>query len=342
MRGLAAGGLKNPRIAFIMVGKNENLEALMQEQQATGWRSSDLGVVLSGLLTTAVVLFFISWLGRQIKDFEIMGWYWLFVIPVGAILVGIGAGSGYGFMSWRTGRKITGNLLGMIVALLALAFAAAQWVEFKSLNLEHYGVDFFKYFDTTTRGMTFKLMRSHTSTGSLGILGYLFRLLELAGFSLGGLFIPIMLRAKPYCESCQTYMQRGSRWWLTAAAPMRKISKKDPVAMTAWQREMEDAHKKGIDLLNNLVAALRERDTTSFRSILEQNGVEVKAANKLLESINLTLHSCVHCRTGVLEMELRAGMADKTKITPLGREWVSSGFIAALGDVRPLQRAKTV
>ena len=53
------------------------------------------------------------------------------------------------------------------------------------MNLERYGVDFFKYFDVTTRSMTFKLMRSQTPTGSLGILGYLFRLLELAGFSLG-------------------------------------------------------------------------------------------------------------------------------------------------------------
>ncbi len=323
-----------------MVCKNDNQEALMHGQRATGWRSSDLGVILTGLLTTAVVLFFISWLNLQFKDFEIMGWYWLFIIPVGAILVGIGAGSGYGFMSWLKGRKISGSLLAVIVALLALAYVVAQWVEFQSLNLEHYGVDFFKYFDATTRSMTFKVGHSRSSTGSLGLLGYLFRLLELAGFSLGGLFIPILLRAKPYCESCLTYMRRGARWWLPAAVPTRKISKKDPVAMNAFQREMEEARKKGIDLLNNLVAAVRERDATSARVILEQNGVDVKEANKLLESINLTLHSCAQCRAGVLEMQFRAGLADKIKITPLGREAVSAGFIAALGDIRPQRRIK--
>jgi hypothetical protein len=303
-------------------------------------RSSDLAVVLTGLATTALTLFFIFWLARQIADFDIMGWYWLFIIPVGAILVGIAAGSGYGLMSWLKGRKISGSLLGAIVALLALAYAAAQWVEFKSLNLERYDVDFFRYFDVTTRSMTFKLMRSQTPSGSLGVLGYLFRLLELAGFSLGGLFIPIMLRAKPYCDSCLTYMRRGTRWWLPAGVPTRKISKKDTLAMNAYQRDMDAAHKKGLDLLNGLVAAIKAGDTTAFRSILEGNAVEAKEANRLLESINLTLHSCAQCRTGMLEMELRAGLADKTKLAPLGREPISAGFIAALGDIRPQPRTK--
>jgi hypothetical protein len=112
--------------------------------------------------------------------------------------------------------------------------------------------------------------------------------------------------------------------------------------MSAYQRQMEEAHKKGIDLLNNLVAALRERDSTSFRSILEQNGVEAKEAGKLPGCINLALHSCAQCRTGVLEMELRTGLADKTKVTPLGREMVTAGFIAAMGDIRPQKTVKTV
>jgi len=305
-------------------------------------RSLDLSVIGAGLATTALTLFVIFWLARQIVDFDIMGWYWLFIIPVGAILVGIGAGSGYGFMSWVKGRKVSGSLLAVIVALLALAYVVAQWVEFQSMNLERYGVDFFKYFDLTTRSMTFKVGHARTSTGSLGLLGYLFRLLELAGFSLGGLLVPILLRAKPYCESCLTYMRRGARWWLPAAVPTRKVAKNDPVAMQAYQRDMNEAHKKGIDLLNSLVAAAKARDATSFRALLEQNAVEAKEANKLLESINLTLHSCARCRTGVLEMEFRAGLADKTKVTPLGREPVSAGFIAALGDVRPQPRIKAV
>ena len=86
----------------------------MDQQRPTGWRSSDLAVIGTGLLTTTAVLLFVHWLGGQIKDFEIMGLYWLFIIPAGAILVGIGAGSGYGFMSWKTGRKISGSLLIVI------------------------------------------------------------------------------------------------------------------------------------------------------------------------------------------------------------------------------------
>jgi hypothetical protein len=313
----------------------------MDHQQPTGRRPSDLAVIGTGLFTTIAVLLFVHWLGGQVADFNIMGWYWLFVIPAGAMLVGIGAGSGYGFMSWRTGRKITGRLLAVIVALLAFTYAVAQWVEFKSLNVERYGIDFFEYFDVTTRSMTLKIGRSQSSTGSLGLLGYLFRLLELAGFSLGGLFIPILLRAKPYCESCQIYMRRGTRWWLPAAVFTRKVSKKDPLAANAYQRDMDEAHKKGISLLNELVAVARERDATCFRSMLEQNGLEAKEANKLLGSINLVLHTCPQCRSGVLEMALRQGQADKTKITPLGLERLSSGFVAALGEILPRQNMQT-
>jgi hypothetical protein len=307
----------------------------MQQQAVSTQRSPDLAVIGAGLVTTVLTLFIVFWLPRQIKDFDIMGWYWLFIIPAGAILVGIGAGSGYGLMSWLKGRKISGSLLAVIVMLLALAYAAAQWVEFKSLNLERYGVDFFKYFDVTTRSMTFKLMRSNSSSGSLGVLGYLFRLLELAGFSLGGLFVPILLRAKPYCESCKVYMRKGAGWLLPAAVSARKVSKHDQVAMNAYQREMEDAYKKGMDLLNNLIAAMRESDTTSFRSILEQNSVDAKAAGKLLRIIGLTLHACPQCRTGVIDMQLTTGAADKAKVDPLGCEPVGPGFVTALGDIRP-------
>jgi len=307
----------------------------MQEQPVSGRRFPDSSVIAAGLFTTVIMLFIVFWLPRQIKDFDIMGWYGLFIVPVGAILVGIGAGSGYGLMSWFKGRKITGSLLAVIVALLALAYAAAQWVEFKSLNLERYGVDFFKYFDVTTRSMTFKAGHSSTPSGSLGLLGYLFRLLELAGFSLGGLFIPIMLRAKPYCENCLVYMRKGSRWWLPAAVPTQKISKKDPVAMQAYQREMDEAHKKGAGIINSLIAAVKERDVSTFRSLLRDNGVDAKAARKLFRSFFLTLHSCPQCRSGRLEMQSMAGQGDKVTITRVGLEPVDAGFVAALGDLRP-------
>lgn len=332
---------------FIILALSILMGNSMDQQKNASWRSADIAVIVAGLFSTAAALFFVHWLGGQFKDFEIMGFYWLFIIPVGAILVGIGAGSGYGFVSWKTGRKISGSLMAVIVILLACGYALAQWVEFNSLREAIWSamgqrIDFFTYFDITTRDMTLTIGRSQTSTGSLGLLGYLFRLLELAGFSLGGLFIPIILRAKPYCGSCSMYMRRNARWWLPAAVPTRKISKKDPVALNAFQRDMDEAYKKGIGLLNQLVDAVRGRDTTSFRTVLEQNGLEVKEMNKLSASINLVLHGCPQCRSGVLEMELRQGQADKIKVTPLGRERVNAGFVAALGEIRPRQRMQTM
>jgi hypothetical protein len=45
-------------------------------------------------------------LATNTKDFNIMGWYANYVLPIGALLVGLVASSGYGIASWITGQKI--------------------------------------------------------------------------------------------------------------------------------------------------------------------------------------------------------------------------------------------
>jgi len=316
----------------------------MEEQRHSGWQIADIVVIGSGLLTSALALLVVYWIGRSSnEDFQIMGWYAAFIFPVGAMLVGLVAGSGYGLMSWITGRKITGTLLIVIVLLLALSFAAAQWIEFRSLRLEDFtgkAVDFFRYYDVTTRSMTFKASHAKTPSGSLGLFGYLFRLLELAGFTLGGLIIPLAFKAKPYCEPCLTYMRKAGDWWLPAAVPARKIAKKDKEALQVYEQEMKEAYEKSLAQLNSLNTALSERNTSQFQSILGQYGLEAKAVRKLQRRIRLTLSTCPKCRAGVLDIQIIDGQGDKTKITKLGKELVDAGFTTALGNLQPRPNMK--
>ncbi len=163
---------------------------------------ADIFVVAGGLVTTVLTLGIVMLLNATIEDFNIMGWYAVFIIPAGAILVGAGAGSGYGLVSWVSGRKVGGLPLATVLLIQLVAYCGAQWLEFRSLDFVHENgtpVSFFEYFDATTRSMTFTFRHSSNPTGELGILGYLFRGLELLGFALGGLVIPGMLKAKPYC-----------------------------------------------------------------------------------------------------------------------------------------------
>src|SRR3954467_8419799 len=74
-------------------------------------------VLLGGFITSALTLAGIYWLNRKSPDFHPMGFYANYVIPAGAILVGLVAGSGYGIASWLTGARIGRGLLWTVVAM---------------------------------------------------------------------------------------------------------------------------------------------------------------------------------------------------------------------------------
>ena len=85
------------------------------------------GVILFGLATTAAALAGVWFAGQH--DVNIMGWYANYVIPAGAILVGLAASSGYGLGSYVTGTKVSGRLLVMVLALLTASYFAAKYLQ---------------------------------------------------------------------------------------------------------------------------------------------------------------------------------------------------------------------
>jgi len=135
-------------------------------------------VILSGLATTALALGGIYVLDVSASDFHIMGWYADYVLPVGAVIVGVAASSGYGLASWFSGVKITKNLLWMVLGLQLAAYFAAEYVEFKNLHLIHRidnsPVGFFEYYDAVARAFAWK-QENGSSGEPLGIWGYFFR-----------------------------------------------------------------------------------------------------------------------------------------------------------------------
>ncbi len=58
---------------------------------------------------------------------NIMGWYADYVLPVGALLVGMVAASGYGIAAWVTGLKMTPRLMWSVAGELALSYFIAQY-----------------------------------------------------------------------------------------------------------------------------------------------------------------------------------------------------------------------
>ena len=65
-------------------------------------KSLGLGMLLFGLGTSVGTLA-IVWILGMFTEFRPMGWYANYVIPIGAILVGLVSGCGFGIGSWVTG-----------------------------------------------------------------------------------------------------------------------------------------------------------------------------------------------------------------------------------------------
>jgi len=165
-------------------------------------------VVAGGALTTALTLACVLALAHS--GTNVMGWYANFVIPVGALLVGICAASGYALAAWFTGLKLTRSLVLGILGLLAASYMLAQYEEYRSVDVD---VGFFTWFDAVTRAFSFAGNNGEPGS-ALGVLGYLFRALELAGFAFGGVLLPLALRSKAHCEPCRTYKRTYPVAWV--------------------------------------------------------------------------------------------------------------------------------
>ena len=182
-------------------------------------RDASVTVLLSGLATTALALVGVYLLSTNTDDFNIMGWYANYVLPIGALIVGFVAASGYGIASWRTGQKITRRLLWTVLAFQVVAYFVSQYIEFHSLGLQYNDgtpVGFLTYFDFAARAFSWQ-QKDGTAGSPLGVWGYAFRLLEIVGFCGGSLAVPLLLRAVPYCESCQSYMKTKEAGLLPAS-----------------------------------------------------------------------------------------------------------------------------
>src|SRR5215471_4983617 len=170
-------------------------------------------VLLAGLVTTALALLGVWWLDNHTDDFQVMGWYGDYVIPMGAILIGLAAGSGYGIASYLTGFRIRKRLLWIVLVVQISGYVAAQYLEFRSLtregpliNAEGEELTFVRSYHLRAVGFAWK--DDHGKPGTpLGQWGYFFLGLGVLGFAAGGVLAPAVLMKAPYCARCELYMK---------------------------------------------------------------------------------------------------------------------------------------
>lgn len=279
--------------------------------QETPARWPGAWVLLGGLATSGLTLGLLGWLSNVNPDIQIMGWYVWFIIPAGAILGGIAAGSGCGLASWVTNAKIGKQLMWVVVLLQACSYTLAQYEEYKTVRdqfAELGGIElsFPEYFDTMTRSMTFT-SRGGGEGKELGILGYGFRLLELVGFILGGLIVPAITMASPYCNKCGMYEKTKHLGVLPAGVVPRKVGRKDTEGQAALAREVNETLAEGRTLIDRIGVWAAEGDAASLGQCLDQHAGERKAIEKQTARTRLSVEHCPGCGQGRLVASLVQG-----------------------------------
>ena len=142
-------------------------------------RNPGLLVILCGLVTTIIALIIVFFLAGT--EFNIIGWFGAIIIPAGAILMGIGSGSGYYLGSKITNSKISGVFMWLVFFIGVGGFIASHYLTYLGLidTTTHSFLDYIKF---EAENMSFSKAVDHRGE-PLGIWGYAFLLLEGLGFS---------------------------------------------------------------------------------------------------------------------------------------------------------------
>lgn len=292
-------------------------------------------VVLCGLFTTALTLTGLYFLNHAVPDLNPMGLYVWFAVPVGAIIVGLLASCGYGLMAWWCGIRMPKGLVVAIVLLQVGAYFIAQYIEFRGLGLAYVdgtAVGFWEYFDAVTRSYTYTAdsTSSHSTSSEVGAFGYVFRLLEIAGFSLAAVFYDSVLQGKAYCDLCKVYKRSNTAACLPAGITPRKIKKKDVDGGIAYEKEKDEAAAAGVQQTEELIAMLRDGDGAGFLEKLKDTRVSSREAQKLTSWVQFELTKCPRCSEGELQANMHVKMQEGVGVTMIAKCIVAPSVVEQL------------
>jgi hypothetical protein len=295
-------------------------------------------------LTTTTIALFAAWALQKYGDENIMGWYANLVFPVGALLIGLVASSGYGIASWFSGVKIHRWLLGLILFLQIFAYFAAHYMEFRSHgSLVHRDtgapVTFPEYFQVATTSMTWKSTTTHTTPAfnkpeepePLGAWGYLVRLGELVGFVGGSVVAPLILLSHPYCELCQLYMKKKELVWIPGSAgtsfiPRFGAKKQESAALSS------DIREQGSQQLQALCDAGKAGEADAFRQQLAELRPASKKAKSLPARFKVEMVRCKNCAAGYLNPSVVTGSGNRVTAQSLGKIELAPDFVRSVTE----------
>ena len=244
--------------------------------------ANSFGVAACGLVTsilTALAVVAVS----KITGFNIFTLSIWAVVPIGAILVGFAAASGYYFGSMYFHKRADLFLLLQMVVIAGLTQLLIYYMGYKTLVLDD-GllvsdfIPFGKYLDIYLTSAHYRVGRAMVDTGEVGSFGYWLAAFQFVGFLVGGFSLYTILSLKLTCQACNLYLR-----------PLSKRKKFFPDT---------DSASAYYDALFQYPI-----DSPGFAALI-QSEVDFKA-QKGTVSIETVLYGCPKCKAQLIEEKVQ-------------------------------------
>lgn len=166
-----------------------------------------------GLVITILVIVCVN----HLTGFNLFSFTLYAIVPVGGLIAGFAAASGYYFSSIRFGLTPNKPVLLQIVLASALAQILIYYAEFRLMRFEDGTavstvMSFLDYLKAYLQTLHIYGGRGLRDLGTMAGSGWWFAGIEYLGFLLGGLAAYLALLAHPVCRSCACYLEKvGSR-----------------------------------------------------------------------------------------------------------------------------------
>lgn len=251
---------------------------------------ANLSIAICGLVTSILVAI-ANVAISNISGFNLFTFNVWFIVPAGAIAVGMAAASGYYFGALFFHKRPSAALLIQMVAIAAISQFLIYYLEYATMVVDGQKVSDYVPFGTY---LDISLTKSHyrvgrgagVDTGEIGSAGYWIAALQFVGFLAGGVAIYFMLAAKPVCETCQTYFR--------------------PLAKKVKTFEDSDSCSAYYDVLYT-----HPVDSEEFAGLI-QNNDKVQKTERGTIQVETVLNGCPNCKCQLV--------ADSVSIYN-GRDW---------------------
>ena len=151
---------------------------------------------------------------QRALDLDLLGLTYAFILPVGAILGGLGAAGGYYVAARLTNTLPSRRMLFEMLAIGVSTWVLMHWVDYATMRfsngaLVRDAVPFTDYLQLRAEHLQLTIEgpsgTNPTTTPELGLLGYAHELVQIAGFLAGGLMIWAFLKRREACAACSRY-----------------------------------------------------------------------------------------------------------------------------------------